>query len=146
MKINDQDYALPLSCVRRVVRVVEITDVPNTPGGVLGVIDVQGEVIPVIDPRKVFNLPERGIQLSDQLVLVETSEKTAALLVDSVDGVVERSREETAVMDEILPEVPAVDAVTRSLEGLILISDIDAYLSQAGQDSRESINETREKK
>ena len=57
--LDRQRYALPLSVVERVVRMIEITPVPHTPDIVLGVINAQGRVIPVVDIRRRFRLPTR---------------------------------------------------------------------------------------
>ena len=49
--LNDQRYGLPLSAVDRIVRIVEVTLLPKAPDIVLGVVNVQGQVIPVIGHR-----------------------------------------------------------------------------------------------
>ena len=51
-RLDEQHYAVPLSVVERIVRMVDITPVPKTPEIVLGVINVQGSVIPVVDIRR----------------------------------------------------------------------------------------------
>ena len=65
---DDQKYALFLSAVVRIIRVVEITGLPKAPEIVLGVINMHGLIIPVFDIRKRFRLPQREIQLDHQLI------------------------------------------------------------------------------
>src|SRR5687767_1730159 len=72
--LDDQRYALPLSAVERVVRAVEVTPVPQGPKGIVGVINVEGEVVPVVNTRRKFGLPERGIETSDQFVIAHRPE------------------------------------------------------------------------
>ncbi len=55
--LDEQRYALHLSAVERVICVVEITPLPKAPEIVLGIINVGGQIIPVIDMRKRFRLP-----------------------------------------------------------------------------------------
>ena len=62
--LGDQRCALYLPVVDRVVRMVEITPLPKAPDIVLGVVNVHGEVIPVINVRKRFGLPQRDIALT----------------------------------------------------------------------------------
>ena len=62
--LEGQRYALPLSVVRRVVFAVQVTLLPNAPGIVLGVVDFHGDVIPVLNVRRRFQLPERAIRVS----------------------------------------------------------------------------------
>ena len=59
--LNEQRYALYLSVVERIVRIVRITPLPKAPEIVSGVINVAGRIIPVLDTRKRFRLPERGL-------------------------------------------------------------------------------------
>ncbi len=92
--LSDQRYGLPLMAVERIVRVVEVTPLPKAPDIVLGVVNVQGRVIPVINVRRRFHLPEREIALTDQMVIARTTRRSVALVVDSVGGVLEYSEQE----------------------------------------------------
>src|SRR5260370_41681143 len=65
--LGEQEYALPLTAVRRVVRMVEVTPLPKAPEIVLGVIDFQGTIIPVMSMRKRLGLSEPETSLGDQL-------------------------------------------------------------------------------
>jgi len=68
--LDEPRYALPLSLVERVVRIVEITPLPKAPDIVMGVINMHGQILPVINVRRRFNLPEREIRLEDQLIML----------------------------------------------------------------------------
>ena len=67
--LNEQKYALYLPAVERVVSAIEVTPLPQAPDNVLGIINVMGKVIPVVNIRKRFGLPEREIDLSDQFII-----------------------------------------------------------------------------
>lgn len=62
-------YAISLSAVRRVVQAVELTPLPNAPPIVKGVINLGGLIIPVVNIRRRFRLPERELELSDQFIV-----------------------------------------------------------------------------
>ncbi|MBI2214214.1 MAG: chemotaxis protein CheW, partial [Acidobacteria bacterium] len=89
--LDELRVGLPLSSVERVVRVVESTMLPGAPDVVRGVVNVQGHVIPVLDVRSRFRLPERAIAPSDLMVIAHTTRRTVALVVDSVTGVLDCS-------------------------------------------------------
>ena len=127
--LDGHRYALRLSTVERIVRVVEVTPLPQAPEIVLGVVNVQGRIIPVIDIRKRFRLPGREMSLSDQLVIAHTSRRPVALVVDTVSGVAERSKEEVIAADSILPDLEYVKGVAKLEDGLILIHDLGQFLS-----------------
>ena len=127
--LDEQHYALYLSAVTRVVRAVEIIPLPKASDIVRGVVNVQGQVIPVVDIRKRFRLPEREMELSDQLIIASTSRRTVALVVDGVDGVIELSNQEVIPPEEILHGTEYIEGVIKFEDGLILIHDLDKFLS-----------------
>jgi len=122
-------YALRLSCVERIVRIVEIAALPQAPEIVLGIINVHGEIMPVLDVRKRFCLPERELELDSHLVIARTTRRRVALAVDAALGVVEGTAQNTTAGDKILPHLNYVQGVVRLEDGLALIHDLDTFLS-----------------
>ena len=129
VNLDDQKYALFLSAVVRIIRVVEITGLPKAPEIVLGVINMHGLIIPVFDIRKRFRLPQREMQLDDQLIIASTSKRTVALLVDSVNDVIEIPEEKIIAGEKILPGLEYVEGVVKTEDGMILIHDLEQFLS-----------------
>jgi purine-binding chemotaxis protein CheW len=127
--LESQGYALQLSVVERVVPMVEITPVPQAPDIVLGVINLQGQIIPVLNLRKRFCLPERNTCLSDQLVIAHTARRLVALAVDTVTSVVECSAAEITAADTVLPGLVYVQGVVQFADGMVFIHDLDTFLS-----------------
>jgi purine-binding chemotaxis protein CheW len=127
--LDDQRYALSLSAVERVHRTVEISPLPKAPEIVLGMVNIQGRIIPVFNVRKRFRLPEREMSLSDQLIVAQTSKRTVALLADAVSGVIEYSEQKVVAADRILPGLEYVEGVAKLEDGLILIHDLETFLS-----------------
>jgi len=127
--LGNQRYALPLPAVDRVVRMVAITPLPKAPGIVLGVVNFQGRVIPVINMRRRFNLPEKDIALTDQLVVAHTSQRSVALVADAVHDVITSSAQSLIETENIVPGVEYVEGVVKLGDGMILIHDLDKFLS-----------------
>jgi purine-binding chemotaxis protein CheW len=129
LTLDGQRYALRLAQVDRVIRAVEITPLPQAPEIIAGVINVQGQVIPVVNIRKRFRLPEREIILSDQIVVAHTSRRPVALIVDGADGVIEFPEHWVVRAEKILPDMEYVEGVAKLEDGMILIHDLDKFLS-----------------
>ena len=127
--LGSQRYALPLANVDRVVWVVEMRDLPKAPEVVVGVIDVGGRVTPVIDLRRRFKLPLRDVELDDKLLLAQGARRPLALLIDAVEGVIERAEAEISSAEAIVPGLEYIGGVTRLDDELILIHDLDRCLS-----------------
>ncbi len=127
--LAQQRFALPLSIVDRIVQIVEITHLPKMPEYIMGVINIRGEIIPVVNIRKLFNLPDKKIELSDQLLITKTSVRKIALWVDSTDRVVELEKSEIVNFDEIMQGMEYVQGVFKLDNGMVLIHDVDKFLS-----------------
>jgi purine-binding chemotaxis protein CheW len=127
--VEGRKYALPLSCVDKIIRVVEITPLPKAPHIILGIINFHGRVIPVVNLRKRFDLPERDMELSDQLIIAETPHRPVALLADHVGTVIEIDNQEIIRAGQIVPRTEYVEGVVMLAEGLLLIHDLAKFLS-----------------
>ena len=127
--LDDQRYALALARVQRSIRVVAITPLPEAPAIVLGIFNLGGVVIPVVDIRKRFNHPPRDVRLSDHLIVATTGKRTVALLVDETKGVIEASPESYAPAGEIVPRLELLDGAIKLEDGLVLIHDLERLLS-----------------
>ena len=122
-------YALPLASVERIVPAAEINPLPNAPEIVLGIVNAQGRVIPVVDIRKRFCLPARDLALSDLLILARTDRRTVGIVADSAVGVIERSESERTPPEAIVPGLRYVEGVMKLGDGLVIIHNLDAFLS-----------------
>jgi len=127
--LDDRRYGLPLSAVERAVRMVDVTPLPQAPQIVLGVVNVQGRVVPVVNLRRRFRLPERDFALADQLLIARTARRPVALAADAVTGVLEYTAQEAAGARDIVPGIEYVEGVVKLPDGLVLIHDLDRFLS-----------------
>ena len=128
--LDEQRYALHLSYVERVVRVVDITPLPKISKIFLGVVNVHGEIIPVFNLRNRLCLPVREINLSDRLVIAQASKRTIALLVNTVIGVIEPSAKDIVKVEKIMLGMEYAEGIVKLEDGVILlIHDLDKFIS-----------------
>ncbi|MFP4415748.1 MAG: chemotaxis protein CheW [Chitinivibrionales bacterium] len=126
--LDAKHYALEAGCVRSVEPAVEITPLPKAPDVIMGIIDVHGTIVPVFDIRKRFRLPKKDLQLSDILILAESKQRIIALPADSVEPVT-RYPQNIIESPEAVPGLEYVGGIVKLPEGVILIHDVDAFLS-----------------
>ena len=127
--LDDRRYGLSLPSVERVARIVDITPLPQAPDIVLGVINVHGRIVPVVNVRRRFGLPERAIALTDQLIVAHTVLRPVALLVDVVTGVIDHTEQQVVAAREVLAGIDYIEGVVKLDDGLILIHDLERFLS-----------------
>lgn len=135
--LDGQRYALHLSAIDRVVRMVRITPLPSAPDVLLGIVNIEGRVIPVINVRQRFNLPKREISLSDKLIFARTDRRSIALVADTVTDVIECADRSLVSAEHILHGLGQVEGVIKFENGLILIHNLDKFLSLEEEKSLE---------
>ena len=87
--LDEQTYGLHIWEVERIVRAVEVKPLPESPPHIRGIVNVQGQVLPVVDLRVRFGLPTRDIRLEDHFIIARTGSLALILPVDSALGSVE---------------------------------------------------------
>ena len=127
--LDDWRCALELSAVERVYRAVAVTPLPDAPDIVLGVVNVRGVVLPVVDIRRRFRLPEKNLTPDNRLIIAHSTGRLVALVVDDVTGVIECAEKDITSASAIVPSMEYVEGVARLKDGMILIHDLARFLS-----------------
>lgn len=133
--INGQTYALHLEAVERVLRMVEVTPLPGAPAAVEGVINIQGQVVPVVSIRRRLGLAQRDVALTDSLAVVRTRSRRLAIIAESVLGVLESPADAVVSAGDLAQGVRHIEGVLKTSDGLVLIHDLERFFSPAEEQS-----------
>ena len=87
-QLEEETYGINVMQVQEVLRYTEIAPVPGAPDYVLGIINLRGNVVTVIDTRTRFGLPARDVTEQTRIVIIEAEQQVIGILVDSVAEVV----------------------------------------------------------
>lgn len=98
-----QNYGLPILEVQEVLTLAEIEPVPGTPSEVLGVINLRGAIVSVIDLRRLLQLPERPTDAQTRIIVLQNGDEPLGLRVDRVTQV-------RALPDSMIRPAPAIAA------------------------------------
>ena len=125
-RLDEQRYALPLGQVVELARAVNPVPLPQAPPIVEGVINVHGRVVPLFDVRSRFGLPPKPRGPQDHLVISLAGGRVVALRADRADELM------TVPMSAVehLDASPYVSGVARLDDGLVLIHDLESFLSE----------------
>ena len=129
MMVDGQTYALPLAAVDRILRMVEVTPLPGAPDVVEGVINIQGEVVPVVSIRRRLGFTHRRVEISDSLVVAHARNRRLAVIAESVLGVVERSSDDWVSASVIAHGNRYIEGLLKTGDGLVLIPDLGKFFS-----------------
>jgi purine-binding chemotaxis protein CheW len=122
--LDGQLFAFDVNRVAKVVRAMQLTHLPEGPDLVQGIIDIGGETLPVINIRKRFHLPARGLALDDRIVLVN-GHRPMAFIADAVLGVLALVPEQYQSPAQLYPGLERyIAGVGKHQQQTILILDI----------------------
>ncbi|MEK6672153.1 MAG: chemotaxis protein CheW [Nitrospirota bacterium] len=103
--LSQERYAIPTEYVREVYPFDDCTPVPCTPPFVLGIINVRGRILSVIDLRQFFGLPEKGLSDLNKVIILHSDELGFGILADSVTGL------RNVRTDDLQPSLPTLTGI-----------------------------------
>ena len=111
-------YGIEITKVREIILITEITQIPETPDFLKGLINLRSMVIPVIDLRVRFGLPEGELNDESRIMVIQACGKTIGIMVDAVSEVLRVKH------DQIAPPPPTVAGLGHDyLNGLVKLDD-----------------------
>lgn len=130
-RLGDEKYGINVMQVQEVLRVAEIAPVPGAPSYVLGIINLRGNVVTVIDTRNRFGLMSRETDDSSRIVIIETASHIIGILVDSVAEVVELRSSDIETAPNVGNEETSryIQGVTSRDNELLILVDLNRFLS-----------------
>ena len=134
-KLGVEEYAIPIERVREIIRVGDITRVPDAPPHIRGVANVRGRILPVVELRTRLGLPPVELTGKARILLIEAFGRVLGMLVDSVGETLKLpTTAVTAPPEEILAGgADYVVGVGRVGERLLILIDLDrALMLRAG--------------
>ncbi len=133
-----ETYGVETRHVREVCQLKDLTPLPCSPGFVAGIMNLRGRILAVVDLRKFFELPTKGLTELNRVIVLKGADKEYGLLADSIDGV--RSVP-AATLQEGLPTLTGIrERFLKGVTGKMLaILDGDRLLSDAGLTVNEQV-------
>jgi purine-binding chemotaxis protein CheW len=134
-RLNDDEFALPIDEVDEVARVPDqITRLPKTPKFLEGVVNLRGEVLPVIDQRRRFDMPPSAATAGKRLIIVRTERHRAGLIVDGVSEVLRCAPDKITPSPDLTGEALGLVRSVINLEAsgrIVLLLDPSELLTRA---------------
>jgi purine-binding chemotaxis protein CheW len=132
-RIGNETYGVRIGAVREIVRVPEITSVPSAPETVEGVINLRGQIIPVMDLRKRFRQAEIRPDKKNRILVVELENKLIGLIVNAASEVLKIAPSEIEPPGNVFAEGESsyVTGVGKLKGRLIILLDINKLLQRA---------------
>jgi purine-binding chemotaxis protein CheW len=129
-QLENETYGINVMQVQEILRYSEIAAVPGAPAYVLGIINLRGNVVTVIDTRARFGLMPAEITDNSRIVIIEAEKQVIGILVDSVAEVVYLKESEMEPAPDVGTEESAqfIQGVTNREDGLLILVDLNKLL------------------
>jgi len=140
-KVGDEEYAIDIMKIDSVSEMMKIMHLPGLPSFILGVSNLRGEVIPVINTRTKFSISEKENNLNDRIVVVYINDKKVGIVVDEVREVLTLTPEQISEPPSTVGGLKAkfISAIAK-LEGrMLIILDIDKIINEEEIDKLDEI-------
>lgn len=129
--IGDEEYAAEINQVERILEFEKITRIPDAPEFLKGVINYQGKIIPVIDLKVRFNLPETSIKEESKIIIAKHDEGDVGLIIDGVSQVLDVPSESITPPPDIIAGIVKeyIKAIIKLDKRIVILLDLGRILS-----------------
>jgi purine-binding chemotaxis protein CheW len=129
--VGDEEYGLDILRVKEVIRIREITRLPRAPSFVRGIINLRGDVIPIIDLRDRFGLEQQQYTVMTRVIVVDVDDRLVGMVVDAVSQVVRIQADQIDPPPPIVGglSVEYIKGVGKLDERLVILLNIDRILT-----------------
>jgi len=130
-KVGRETYGIPITALHEIVRVPEITAVPDAPEHIEGVINLRGKIVAVVDLRKRFGKPASGLDRHRRILVVEHRGRLAGMIVDSASEVLKIPESEIETAPAMMQEggLDCVTGLGKYQGRLIILLDVNKVLT-----------------
>lgn len=131
-RLEDETYGINVMQVQEVLRYSEIAPVPGAPGYVLGIINLRGNVVTVIDTRQRFGLMPAEVTDNTRIVIIEVDKQVLGILVDSVAEVVYLRESEIETTPNVGNDEAAkfIQGVCNKNDELLILVDLEKMMTE----------------
>jgi purine-binding chemotaxis protein CheW len=130
-RVGRESYGVPITSVHEIVRVPEITAVPDAPDYLEGVINLRGKIVSIIDLRKRFGEPAAELSSKNRVLVTEINGKLVGLIVDAASEVLKIRRSEIETPPNLTQEgrLNCITGVGKFKGRLIILVDLEKLLT-----------------
>lgn len=129
--LQDEQFGIEILRVQEIKGFTRVTPIPNMPRCIKGAMNLRGTVVPIVDLRVRFGMPEREYDSFTVIIVVNVGEKVLGLVVDTVSDVLSVETEELEASPDLGPGIDTsfITGMAKSGDDLITLLDIEQFLS-----------------
>ncbi len=139
-RVGRETYGVPITALHEIVRIPEITAVPDAPEHVEGVINLRGKIVSVIDLRKRFGQPAPAFHRQNRILVVEHKGRLSGMIVDGASEVLKIPKTDIEPAPTVIEEggLDCVIGLGKYNGRLIILLDVNKVLDSGGGRKKQS--------
>jgi len=129
--VGEEEYTVPILSIQEIIKPISWTRVPQTPDYVLGVFNLRGNVIPLIDLRRRFGLPSKNHTDETRFIVMLNDDEIAGFVIDNLTEAIRLNKKDIdPAPDSILEEKSLIEGVGKQKDRILTILKVDKLLER----------------
>lgn len=130
-KLGSEEYGVLITQVMEIIRLTPATKIPRSPQFIEGIINLRGQIIPIVDMKKRFDLPATGYTGDARIIVIQVGDNTFGIEVDSVSEVLRVNSSHIDPAPKIVCSIDTkyITGVAKVEDRLLIVLDLDMLLS-----------------
>ena len=138
--IEEESYWAALHAVSKVIRCVQLINYPGDNDNLVGLVNINGQIVPVVNIRKLLGLSSRDMELNDRIIVLESGLYRIAFMADRIETVIHLPVDKKYEAEQIFPGTEHyIQSIGRFNDKPIKICNVDALLTIHGSTGMENI-------
>lgn len=141
-KLDKEEYGIDIMNVKEIGPYQEPVKVPNTPNFIEGIVNYRGDVIPIVNLKKRFNLNELNVNKNTRVIVINIKTKQVGFVVDEASQTVRFEEKDIEMAPDIISNVDSdyITGVGKKDDRLILLIDLEKVLTDTEKQKIESMD------
>ncbi len=129
--VGDEEFAIPILNIQEIIKPIEYTRVPSVPGYVMGVFNLRGNVIPLIDLRRKFNLPPLNQTPDTRYIVMKHEDNVVGFIIDKLTEAIRMNADHIdSPPDNLQKEKGMVQGIGKRENNILTILKVDTLLKR----------------
>ena len=129
--VGHEEYAIPILNIQEIIKPIDFTRVPSTPDYVLGVFNLRGNVIPLIDLRRKFHLPAQNQNDETRYIVMKDGDNTAGFVIDKLTEAIRLKGSQIEPAPETLhKDKGMISGIGKRADSILTILKVDMLLKR----------------
>lgn len=129
--LGEEEFGIDILIVKEIIRIIDVTRVPNAPSYVEGVINLRGKVVPIIDLRRRLDMPENELTKSTRIIVVDLDSKVIGFIVDQVNEVLRINKSITENPPPMASNIESefITSIGKLEDRLLILLDLEKVIT-----------------